>query len=88
MRDLRFAFRQMGKSPGFAATVVLTLALGIGATTAIFSAMDTVLLRELPVRNPQQLFYLAHANIPAGSSDTGDPHYVYGINVYKPAAGQ
>ena len=45
MQDLRFAVRQMGKRPGFAALVVLTMALGIGANAAIFSVLDAVLLQ-------------------------------------------
>src|SRR5437660_3621802 len=62
MNDLKFAFRQLLKNPGFTVVAVLTLALGIGANTAIFSLIDAVLLKMLPVRNPEQLVLLNWAS--------------------------
>jgi len=54
-RDLRFASRTLTRNPYFAATIVVTLALGIGANTAIFGLIDSLMLRWLPVKDPQDL---------------------------------
>ncbi|HEY7515234.1 MAG TPA: ABC transporter permease [Vicinamibacteria bacterium] len=69
-QDFRFALRALAKNPGFTLVVILTLALGIGANTAIFSLMDQILLRYLPVREPQRLVLLDGPGPFSGSSSS------------------
>jgi len=68
LNDLKFAFRQLLKNPGFTAVAVITLALGIGANTAIFNLLDAIVLRSLPVREPGRLFFVTTGGPVSGLS--------------------
>src|SRR6184192_1496190 len=71
IQDLRIGIRQLRRTPAFAVVAILTLALGIGANTAIFSVMDAVLMRALPGLNPDRLVYLHYQDQPERTSQTG-----------------
>jgi predicted permease len=87
-RDLRYAIRMLSRSPGFALVAIVTLALGIGANTAIFSAIDAVLFRPLPVADQQHLFIVSwsarHDPKFWGQSDYGDCGEAYHCSVSVP----
>jgi predicted permease len=79
LQDVRYAIRQLRKSPGFALTAIVTLALGIGANTAIFTLVHGILMRTLPVTDPKLLWRIGdnedccvEGGFPGGATDTGD----------------
>ncbi len=78
VRDIRFGFRMLRKSPGVTVVVVIALALGVGANTAIFSVVNGFLLRPLPVPSPEQIAVLAiqQKDAPVGSSGFSYPEFV------------
>src|SRR5471030_362155 len=72
LRDLRYAFRALARSPLFTSVALLSIALGIGANTAIFTLVDEVLLRQLPVKNPDQLVLFNGARNHYGNNAGGN----------------
>ncbi|MGB8475959.1 MAG: ABC transporter permease [Candidatus Acidiferrum sp.] len=83
-KDLKFGARMLAKNPGFTAIAVITLALGIGANTAIFSLMNQILLQRLPVKNPDELVVLrAPGPVTGRVSSDGDSAESFSYPMYK-----
>ena len=70
LQDIRYGLRTLTRQPGFAATAILTLALGIGATTAIFSVVNAVVLRPMPFDSPDRIMVVTNTNLKTGSRNT------------------
>lgn len=82
-RDLKYARRSLAQAPAFAITVILIMALGIGANTAVFSVMNAVLLKSLPVTDPERVVYLTIDGQPDGATNTGDSTTSFSYPVYQ-----
>src|ERR1700679_2228533 len=83
MKDIRYALRQFAAAPVFTATVVLTLALGIGATTAIFTLVHAVLLNSLPVANPSELYRVGDVENCCVNGGLQDDWSLFSYDKYK-----
>lgn len=87
LQDVRYAFRQILKRPGFAVVAIVTLALGIGANTAIFTLVHSVLFRSLPVKHPEQLYSLGDFRLCCDTTSPQGNFSIYSYALYKQLRG-
>src|SRR5215204_632152 len=76
IKDIRYGIRSLAKRPGFTAIAIITLALGIGASTAIFSVVDGVLLRPLPYPDAEQIVQLREVSAKGGQMPFAEPNFL------------
>src|SRR5271157_1369359 len=81
--DSRLGVRQLRESPGFTAVAVLTLALGIGANTAVFTLVHAVMIKQLPVAKPEQLYILGDTKTCCDTAEFQDNFALYSFPLYK-----
>src|SRR5205823_2813569 len=83
LQDIRLAVRQLRRTPVFACVTIVTLALGIGANTAVFSVMNAVVVRLLPVPDAERLVFLHTTGQPSRSSQTGRDNTSLTLPIYE-----